>query len=136
MKSTLFLAMLLPMAACWGGEPAPAFDQDFGGFGVETHLAWFGTLQDRYGCDTVLVKGDAHPPLATGIAVCDAARWVKPETVRAWNDSTGVREEWEYLGDRRGSGPRDKPWVPRPGRCTLELSGPSTQRLHVRQLSC
>ncbi len=135
MRSRIIAVLLVAAVGCYS-EPAPNYQQEFGGLGAETRAAWLAALQDRYGCDSVYVKMDAHPPLSIGVPTCDAARWVQPDVVRAWHDTTGVREEWEYLGDATGSGPWERPWMPRQGRCTLVLRGPTAQLLHVTQEFC
>lgn len=131
------LAVTVMQAACAGAGPRPDLERDFHG-GRAAHLAWYEMLLSRYGCDTVLVNARAGPELATGVTVCAAAEKVVPDAVRAWTDSTEVREEWEYLGLRGGNtvgvtlGPR---WDPA-GRCRVTLQGRNPRDLRVSNLAC
>jgi hypothetical protein len=126
-------------AGCAGAGPRADFEQDFR---RGTRGAWFTLLVTRYGCDTVLVKARATGALAPGLTACAAAEWVRPYVVRAWSDSTGIQEEWNYVGFRSGNVAGNaagtaptRGWSPG-GSCRLTLRGRDQRDLRVSDISC
>jgi hypothetical protein len=96
----------------------PVFEQRFNP-SFHSHDQWMSLLTTRYGCDTVLLNAGtptAQQPragvsglarrsrqsIAVGMRPCVLAGVVAPETVRAWPNPDGLREEWVF---RSGSGP-------------------------------
>jgi hypothetical protein len=124
-------------AGCASAGPRADFERDFREGSSSARAAWFGLLVTRYGCDTVLVKAAGTGPLATGVTTCTAASWVMPQVIRAWSDSTGVQEEWEYVGTERGGGGVLSTYgIPQCCRCTLTLRGRDQRDLRVSDITC
>ena len=125
------LACALTAAACASAGPQPDFSRSFRGTPLASWLAWAAVLQSRYDCDTTFIRAGGGPPLDPGIDACSAAARVHPDIVRAWSDSTGVREEWIYTSGMRSG----LPGSPQ-GRCRLVLSGPDPTDLRVVMVTC
>jgi hypothetical protein len=123
-------------AACAGTRRPPDFQQDLRGGSQRARDAWFASLATRYGCDTVLVKAPGTEGLMRDATTCAAARTVMPEMIRAWSDSTGVWEEWEYFGSHEGGGPGQTPWWGQSRRCKVTLRGSSPRDLRVSEITC
>ena len=123
-------------AACGGARRAPDFQQDFRGGSRDARDAWFHVLATRYGCDTVLVKAPGTEGLMTDATTCASARTVMPEVVRAWSDTSGVWEEWEYFGSHEGGGFGQTPWWGQSRHCKLSLRGPDARNLRVTDIVC
>jgi len=131
------IGVTVMQAACAGARPRADFEQDFRGGTSGPRSVWFSVLVTRYGCDTVLVKGRTTAALGAGVAACSAASWVMPEVVRAWRDSTGITEEWEYVGTRSGGGGVLLTYgIPQCCRCTLRLRGRDQRDLRVSNITC
>jgi hypothetical protein len=130
------LALGAAAAACATARRPPDFVRDFRGGSRAARDAWFGVLASRYGCDTVLVKAPGTEGLMMDATTCAAARTVMPEVVRAWSDTTGVWEEWEYFGSHDGGGPGQTPWWGQSRRCRVRLRGGSPPTLRVTDINC
>jgi hypothetical protein len=125
-------------AACASNRPPASFQQDFRGGSQGARDAWFRLLVTRYGCDTTLVKapGPGNEGLMMDATTCASARTVMPETVRAWSDTTGVWEEWEYFGSHEGGGFGQTPWWGQSRHCKVTLRGPDERSLRVTDIVC
>ena len=123
-------------AACAGARPRADFQRDFRGGSKGARDAWFSLLVTRYGCDTILVKAPGTEGLMMDATTCASAKTVMPESVRAWSDSTGVWEEWEYFGSHEGGGPGQTPWWGQSRRCKVRLRGSSPRNLLVNDITC
>ncbi len=128
-------------AAC--ASARPDFEQEFFASNRATHDAWYRLLGTRYGCDTVVVRNAGSGYAGTQIAgtpVCTAAALVTPERIRAWRDSSGLREDWEFVG---GSAHPQTISILGPsssrttlGRCVMQLVGEREERLKVNSVHC
>jgi hypothetical protein len=138
-RASVFLA-IVAAAACAGAGPKPSFELQFRGFSRATHMGWYAVLEARYGCDTVIVNSYYPTPLGVGSTACTAAGIVRPYHIRVWEDSTGIREEWDYhLRDGTappGGGNPGAPWWKEGVDCRLLLEGTSPRYLLVRQIDC
>ena len=134
--SALTLVGCVVYAACAGARPPADFEQDFRGGSRGARDAWFSVLVTRYGCDTLLVKAPGAGEMATDATACAAAASVMPEVVRAWSDSTGVWEEWEYYGSHGGGGPGQTPWWGQGRHCRARLRGRDQRNLRVSDITC
>jgi hypothetical protein len=122
--------------ACAGARRQPDFQQDFRGGTRGARDAWFQLLATRYGCDTALVKAPGAEGLMMDATTCAAAATVMPETIRAWSDSAGAYEEWEYFGSHSGGGIGQTPWWGQSRRCKVTLRGPDPRSLRVSDITC
>jgi hypothetical protein len=134
--SALTLVGCALYADCAGARPQAGFVQEFRGGSRDTRDAWFRLLATRYGCDTTAVKAPGADGLMTDATTCAAARTVTPEVVRAWSDSTGVWEEWEYFGSHEGGGFGQTPWWGQSRHCKLALRGPDPRNMRVNDIVC
>lgn len=126
-------------AACAAARPD--FEQDFFASNRAAHDAWYRLLGMRYGCDTLVVRSfAAGADAAPEIPVCTAAAFVMPERIRAWRDSSGIREDWEFQGgSARPStisilGPSSSRTTS--GRCLMRLEGARPTALLVTLVRC
>lgn len=138
-RSRVFL-VAVAVAACATAGPKPSFQLEFHGFSRVNHMAWFSVLETRYGCDTVLVTAYYPTPLGVGSTACTAAGIVRPDLVRVWEDSTGVREQWDFHSNDNngpfGGRTRGEPWWREGAACRLLLEGASPRYLLVRDITC
>lgn len=90
------VACTFGLGAC-AGTP-PFFQRHFSPGFQQSHNLWASLLTQRYACDTNLVRSMARASrrVQLGMAACDLAAVVEPETVRAWRISQGIREEWTF----------------------------------------
>jgi hypothetical protein len=139
--SVLLGVSLAFAAAC--ATAGPDFEQNFFAANRTTHDAWYRLLGTRYECDTVLVRNSQRVAAGTMVVetpVCTAAAFVTPDRIRAWHDSSGVREDWEFPGGAARTAvtsilgpPTARVTV---GRCLLRLEGARPTTLRVTMLRC
>ncbi len=138
--------MILALAVAFAAACAaarPDFEQDFFASNRASHDAWYRLLGTRYGCDTVIVRNTGRAYAGSQIVeapVCTAAALVVPDRVRAWRDSSGLREDWEFKGGSlRPStisilGPSSTRRTM--GICVMQLVGTREETLKVASVRC
>ena len=135
----LFGVSLAVAAAC--ATARPDFEREFFASNRAAHDAYYRLLGTRYGCDTMVVRSSAAGAVtASEIPVCIAAARVMPERIRAWRDSAGIREDWEFQG---GSARPSTISILGPsssratlGRCVMRLEGARPTELLVTSARC
>jgi hypothetical protein len=126
-------------AAC--ATARPEFEQNFFASNRAAHDAWYRLLGTRYRCDTMVVRSPAAGAItASETPVCIAAAFLMPTRIRAWRDSSGIREDWEFQG---GSARPSTVSILGPsssratlGRCLMRLEGARPTELLVTMSRC
>ena len=78
----------------------PEFQQHFRPGTRESRDRFVQLLATRYGCDTAVAMFNARRGgpgflFAPGLNPCEAAAFIPVLAIRAWRDSTGIREDWD-----------------------------------------
>ena len=140
--SSMILGVGLALAAACAAA-RPDFEQDFFASNRASHDAWYLLLGTRYGCDTMVVRnsrGSVGATTPSEMPVCIAAAYVTPDRIRAWRDSAGMREDWEFEGGtaRPSTISILGPSASRTtlGRCVMQLVGYEAESLKVSAVRC